>query len=216
MGIGNAQKGGYIIPKRGQYAVTAADNPEWMLFLYENGITASPDYCTFEEAAAVTGFSGMTQTQVSHVDLRYFIGLNLKGDLTLDIPINNSYTTKLTLPDIAGANRIGGNAKFINRTTPSYTLIIPANVEHFSGNVINASHTHATYIFEGAVPPSHDWTDTLKGNLNNGTLDAIYVPDSAVDVYRTTNIDKSNTARYLYAQHADIIFPHSDYIEPTE
>lgn len=205
------QEGGYVVPQRGQYAVTSEDNPDWMSFLYQNGVAANPNYCTFEEAAAVENFSGMTQIPVSHVDLRYFTGVNLTSTYSLDTPIS-IITMKLTLPDVSGAWKVGGNAKFISRDTPPYTLVIPANVEHFSANCINAGYTHAIYIFEGSVPPSHDWTSYLKNNGGGGSLDAIYVPNNAVNTYKTTSIHTGNTNWKEYAQYADIIFPHSAYL----
>ena len=196
--------------KRTAYAITAADNPEFMDFLYNKGIAANPDYCTIQEAEAVTSFNnGVSYTPPSpilHLDLRHFIhvtwGLH-------ELPVAGANLRKLTLPARENDD-FGVNSSFSQYN--GLVFIIPAVVKLFEPLIINASSQHRSFIFESTEPPAFNQN---RKNLG-GIIDAIYVPSNAVETYKTTNdrlhVFGANHNRY-YSQYADVIQPINNYIE---
>ena len=193
-----------------KYAITAADNPEFMDFFFNKGIAANSDYCTMEEAAAVTTFSnGVSYTPPSpvlHLDLRHFINVTWS---TFGLPVASTYLRKLTLPAKENDN-FGVNGSFSQFN--GLVFIIPAVVKLFEPLIINASSKHRRFVFEGDVPPAFNQN---RQNLG-GVIDGIYVPNNAVDTYKNTNdrmyVFGANHNRY-YSQYADVIHPISDYTE---
>ena len=192
----------------GTYAITAAENPEFMDWLYHKGIAANPDYCTIQEAAAVTTFNnGVSYTPPSpilHLDLRHFINVTWR---LYELPVAGADLRKFTWPARENDD-FGVNSSFSQYN--GLLFIVPAVVKLFEPLIINASSRHRSFIFESEVPPA------FNQNRNNlgGPIDAIYVPDNAVETYKTTNdsirIFNANHHRY-YSQYADVIHPISEY-----
>jgi hypothetical protein len=191
------------------YAITAADNPEWMDYLYHKGIAANPDYCTIEEAEAVTDWSDYPSytapNLIPHIDLRHFINSN-------GIATGGSKITKITLPAINNTENYAPTNRFfagsINGDT--YIVVLPKEVNKFQPWFINANSKNCIYIIENPVPP----TFSYRENINSGSIDkvlGIYVPDEVVDVYKTTDVklDANNFKRY--SKYADVIYPISQY-----
>ena len=204
MGMGGTQSG--------QYAVTAVDNPEWMNYLYHRGIAASPDYCTFEEAAAVTTFSSdvqypdyTTPNPIPHVDLRWFIN-------TSNITGGGRPITKITLPAISDVEPIAPVNSFFERyiNGDTYIVVLPKEVNKFDPFFINAAAKNCIWVIENPIPPGM----SNHYYLNNGEVNkvlGVYVPDEAVEVYKTTDIVVNKSLKKQYSRYADVIFPISQY-----
>lgn len=192
-----------------QYAVTAADNPGWMDYLYHRGFTASSDYCTMEEAAAVTAWSAYqaytAPNPIPHVDLRWFINI---GSLTS----GGKPITKITLPAVSELQNIATVNHFFasNINGDTYTVILPKEVNQWDPWFVNASTKKCIYIIENPIPPIMGYHFSLSSGSVDKVL-GVYVPASAVDTYKTTNVTINQNFKKQYSQYADVIFPISQY-----
>lgn len=139
------------------YLMTSESNPEAMLFMFERGYAAHPDYMTFKEALAVTSLSGWNLgdnniTTFTHFDeFQYFTNIRSIGSGLFQ------YTalTTLTLPPTVAT--INGTATFYGSTSLR-RLIVPRS-----------------------TPPT---LNSSGASLNRLSRLVIYVPDESVDTYK--------------------------------
>lgn len=196
-----------------QYAVTAADNPGWMDYLYHRGFTASSDYCTMEEAAAVTTFSTTPQhpvytpNTIPHTDLRWFVN-------TADITPGGKRITKITLPAVSELQNIAPGYRFHGSTVngSTYTVILPKKVTKFDPWFIDGGNKNCIYVIENPEIVKWDKRESIKPS-GTGSVLGIYVPDASVNLYKNTNEAYDSNTYARYSQYADVIFPISQYSE---
>jgi len=164
-----------------EYVINAVDNPKIMAQLYSKGYAKSPDGMTATECSKVTSITKFTESvgYESFDGLKYFTKLE-------SIPYECFYNKNLsgfTLPESIksineGAFRFGSFPK-------NYYIVIPSKVSYiglyaFIGN----ANRPLNYVFKGTTPPSL----TTNNRAPDGTLSKvgyIYVPDEAIDVYKT-------------------------------
>lgn len=155
-----------------QYAVTRATNAPLMDIVYAKGWAANQDYMTMQEAAAVTGnvvSSFNSATLVIFDEFQYFTGI---------------------------ANRIGGNN--FNKAVNLETITFSSATTTIGGYPFWNCPKLARFIFLGSTPP------TIQGDTFNNIhrtasyVDCyIYVPDDAVNTYKTASANWENYAQYV-------------------
>ena len=161
--------GGGVAP---QYAVTRATNAPLMDIVFSKGWSANSDYMTFGEAAAVTGnvvSSFNSATLVIFDEFQYFTGI---------------------------ANRIGANN--FNKATNLETITFSSATTTIGNYPFWNCPKLERFIFLGDTPP------TIQGDTFNNIhrtaayVDCwIYVPDDAVNTYKTASTNWEKYAQYV-------------------
>lgn len=164
-----------------EYVINAIDNPKIMAQLYSKGYAKSPDGMTATECSKVTSITRFTES----VNYESFDGLKYFTKLE-SIPsacFSNKNLSGFTLPE--SITRIGESAFRFGTFPKNYYIVIPSKVSYIGLYAfISNNNRPLNYVFKGTTPPA--LTDNNRAPENTlSKVGYIYVPDDAVDVYKT-------------------------------
>lgn len=159
------------------YAVTAAESPKIMARIYEIGGSASPYYCTIEEASNITISSIVSDSGIKNCyeywpGMHYFTGTSIPP--CQDTHLKGVLRLPSTITGITQSGLRGNDADLI---------IFPEGLTSIQNYSVGYGHSYdniLNLIFLGETPPSI--TDfTCFGN--SARIGNIYVPDGCETAY---------------------------------
>lgn len=142
------------------YAVTKKTNPNVMAICYAQGWSASPDYMTFEEAAAVSDIGTAFQKKgfESFDELQYFTGIQSIPDFAF----RDCDIVSITLPEQIVS--IGASAFYWSRIK---VLRIPENViPTANGTILSRNTLLEKIIWDSNTPPIYNFIDAAYSKHN--------------------------------------------------
>lgn len=180
---------GLMVHQNGEpIAISYADNPQMMTVLYNKGISPRLEYITVKEAESYTGGMDLSMTYPAFLDHRHFINAAIG-----QVYSASSHVKKYCFP--AKPTNL-----FARLGAKTDTVIIPLGCTLTGTYQIQGRRVNPTIdvIIEDSVPENignfQVWSVTLRN---------IYVPDDAVELYKTK-----------LSSFASKILPMSEWVEP--
>lgn len=182
------------------YAVNAATNPEAMAVIYAKGWSASPDYMTYEEAAAVTDIgTAFNNSGMTH--FKEFINFTGVTVLKVNAFRNNNNLKSLCIPP-----NVTEIQYFATYGLPLEYLYLPPNIINFSGtsdsNFSNNSSTNFELHIDDFEAYCKSYGDSCAGLFNgNQNTFKFYVgknelPKTVIIPNGVTSLRRNFLSRY--------------------